>query len=254
MPFALLVATVVGNTVPFVICARACGIKVGEIFARPKVSAQTTALFGTVAIGASIFVSIFVGILESLLKYVHLKLTTPAFVIPWSSPAGTVAVILAVVIIAPLTEEFICRGVLLRAFRRYGDVFAVVASSLVWALLHGNFVQGIPVFCMGIIFGMLALKSDSIIPTFIIHSVNNILSLIDSSAAQNSIVSKLFSGSFNIVLLFTAIVLYCVFFNQFRIKRNGSPARGFAAFFTSVPVIIFILVCAALTIMSIKPL
>ncbi len=254
MPFALFFATLIGNTIPFILCARACGEKMSSMFSRPNVDGGTAALFGVVAVGASLIISIMVNIASIFLKLVHLKLVTPSFNIPWKSPLGAAALIIATVIIAPLTEEFICRGVLLRVFRKYGDVFAVVASSLVWALLHGNFVQGLPVFFMGLFLGMLALKSGSIIPTFIIHAANNILALIESTAVGSNFLVRFYLGSINIFMVLTAIVLFSVFYKKFRIDNDGHSAHGFAAFFTCIPLIITIIFCAFTTVMSVRPL
>jgi heme/copper-type cytochrome/quinol oxidase subunit 2 len=144
--------------------------------------------------------------------------------------------------------------VLLRVFRRYGDLFAVIASSLVWALLHGNFVQGIPVFFMGIFFGILALEADSIIPTFIIHAVNNTIAMAESSAQNGSMIFKASIGMVNFTIMLLAAVLFSLFYKKFRIEQKGSPATGFKAFFSSIPIIIVIIFCAVLTVLSVKPL
>ena len=252
---ALLLATVIADTVPFVICARAADVDLRQVFSRPKVSGGTTALYGIVAFGASLFASLAVSLVSQLLKSLaKYQLTMPSISIPWKSPAGAVVMILAVVVAAPLAEEFICRGVLLNVFRRFGDFFAVVASSLVWALLHGNFVQGLPVFAMGLFFGMLALKADSIIPTVILHSLNNILSMAEQTAAIRNTVSLKFGVSMiNFTLLIIAVVLASVYYRSFEGVQRGESARGFAAFFTCVPIIIAILICAAATALSIKP-
>jgi membrane protease YdiL (CAAX protease family) len=255
MPLALFAATLIANTVPFIICARACGVTKRPMFSRPRIDGGEAALFGVVSIGLGLLFSMFVSSLAGLLRLVHLRLSTPAFNIPWKSPFGAAAIIIAVVVIAPLTEEFICRGVLLRVFRRYGDVFAVIASSLVWALLHGNFVQGIPVFFMGIFLGMLALKSGSILPTFIIHAANNALALFESAAAQSGSNLPMFAAnSLNIIILFAAIVLFSACYRQFNFDSKGRVAHGLDAFFTCPTILITIIFCAFLTVMSVRPL
>lgn len=254
MPTAVLLATLIANMVPFLICARTVDVSTKKTFMKPKVSASTTAIYGVAALGASIFGSIIVNIIASLLKLGGLKLVSPSINIPWSSPVGSVFMILTVVVAAPLTEEFICRGVLLSVFRRFGDIFAVVASSLVWALLHGNLVQGVPVFLMGLFFGMLALKADSIIPTVILHAINNFLSLIENSAIEQSNNALIFGFSvLNMAVLFSGVALISVFYKRFEFERKGENAHGFSVFFTCVPILIMILICVLETALSIKP-
>lgn len=252
-PLALFFSVIIGNIIPFAVCARLLKLNISEIFSKPMVSGGTAALFGTVGIGASVFVSMFVNIIAVLLKFTKLRLTTPSFKIPWGSPLGAFFMLLSGIILAPLTEEFICRGVLLRSFRRFGDVFAVVASSLVWALLHGNFVQGLPVFAMGIFFGMLALKADSIIPTFIIHALNNTIAFASSSIGTGNLLARIYAGLLIFAILILAIVLFSVFYKRFALRKSGGTSRGFAAFFTCIPVLIVIIFCAVMTVLSVKP-
>lgn len=254
MPTALLFATLIGNMVPFSICAPSVDVSIEQAFSKPKVSAGTTAIYGVVALAASIFASLVVNIIRFVLSKSGIQMTTPAFNVPWDSPVGALFMILAIVVVAPVTEEIICRGVLLTVFRRFGNVFAVVGSSLIWALLHGNLVQGVPVFLMGLIFGMLALKSESIIPTIILHSINNLIALFESSAASlNSAVVPIFVSFLNIAAMFLGAALIAIFYNRFEFRSRGANARGFAVFFMSVPMLIFILVCLVDTVMSIKP-
>jgi membrane protease YdiL (CAAX protease family) len=260
MPLALLFATLIGNIVPFIVCARAVDVNKRKVFSCEKVSGSMTAIYGIVALGAGLFASMVVNLIARLLKPVGLELAMPSISIPWGSPVGVVIMVLAVVVAAPLTEEFICRGVLLNVFRRFGDVFAVVASSLVWALLHGNFVQGVPVFAMGLFLGALALRANSIIPTVILHGINNMLALVEATAAsQNKVFSTTGVPMINFIVLISAIVLVGVCYKPFDgLRRDGNircggNIRGFAVFFSCVPMIVAILICATMTVLSIKP-
>ena len=50
-------------------------------------------------------------------------------------------------------EEFAMRGVVMQSLRKYGDWFAIIMSSLVLALVHGNMVQIPFAFIAGIAIG-----------------------------------------------------------------------------------------------------
>jgi membrane protease YdiL (CAAX protease family) len=251
---AVFFTTLIGNMLPFAVCAYIADVDYGKIFSVPKVSAGKTAVYGFIAVGASIVVSMIVNILKLVFTAFGLKFYSPSFDIPWKSPVGTVFMILAVVIVAPLTEEFICRGVLLNIFRRFGDIFAIVASSLVWALLHGNFVQGLPVFALGLVFGALALQADSIIPTFVIHSINNALSMIEVSlAAKNTFIASFGMLFINFAILSFALSFLFIYYKNFKKFKTNGCKRGFTFFFTCVPMLIVIIYCAVLTVLSVKP-
>ncbi len=75
---------------------------------------------------------------------------------------------------APLVEEFIFRGAVLKSLESFGKWFALLASSLVFALMHSNFAQ-IP-FAMGagLILGYIAMEY-SIWHSILLHIANNMI-------------------------------------------------------------------------------
>ena len=85
--------------------------------------------------------------------------------------------IVAAVIVAPVMEELVFRGFLLPgwAASRLGAVGGVVLSSIVWAILHFQYdVWGIAtVFCYGLWFGFVRLRSGSTLATMILHLLQN---------------------------------------------------------------------------------
>ena len=76
-------------------------------------------------------------------------------------------------VVAPLFEEYIYRGLLLRPLRVIGDTPAIILSALIFGLVHGNFDQFAYAFLSGIIFGLIAVRYDSIVPSIILHMINN---------------------------------------------------------------------------------
>jgi len=94
-------------------------------------------------------------------------------------PMGVVGIILYFVAscaIPALCEEFMFRGLILGSLRKYGDVIAIVLSSLLFALMHGNFVQIPFAFIVGLIFGYITVLSNSIWPAVAAHFLNNFFS------------------------------------------------------------------------------
>lgn len=97
-----------------------------------------------------------------------------------------VGLILAAVVLAPVTEEIMFRGVLLRALEPRGRVFALVISSLVFSLIH---VLGLdtemlwrsavvvlpPIFILGLVLGWLTQRTGRLGPAIFLHSGWNLL-------------------------------------------------------------------------------
>ena len=86
--------------------------------------------------------------------------------------------IVAFCVVAPITEEFLTRGFL---YRGWSESFlrpagAIVLSSLVWnamRLQYDWFFFG-EIFCIGVLFGYLRYRSNSIWLTVILHGLNNL--------------------------------------------------------------------------------
>lgn len=79
-----------------------------------------------------------------------------------------------IVVLAPLLEELLFRGVVLHGFlKNYKPSHAIVSSALVFAIIHGNLAQGLGAFFIGLVIGWIYWKTNSIIPGMIIHFVNN---------------------------------------------------------------------------------
>jgi membrane protease YdiL (CAAX protease family) len=85
---------------------------------------------------------------------------------------------IAVVIIAPVTEELVFRGFLYRgwAASRLGAAGTVVLTALIWALLHRQYPWlGIAfVFCTGLTLGWLRERSGSTTTTIVLHALYNL--------------------------------------------------------------------------------
>ena len=95
---------------------------------------------------------------------------------PSSMPLiGMICYLVWVCIIAPVTEEYMFRGAMLRTLSKYGSGFGIVASALAFGLMHGNMGQTPMAFLIGLIMGYVAAKSGNIRQTIFIHMVNNII-------------------------------------------------------------------------------
>ena len=88
--------------------------------------------------------------------------------------------LLMVSIFAPVFEEWLCRGMVLRGLlgNRVKPVWAIVISSLVFAAIHANPWQAVPAFLMGCLFGYVYYRTGSLKLTMLMHCTNNTLALI----------------------------------------------------------------------------
>lgn len=81
----------------------------------------------------------------------------------------------AVGLLAPLCEELVFRGAVLRALLQWTPRHwvAIAVSALLFALIHANPAQMPHAFLIGLLLGWLYYRTDSIVPGVVYHWVNN---------------------------------------------------------------------------------
>ncbi|MCQ2184149.1 MAG: CPBP family intramembrane metalloprotease [Bacteroidales bacterium] len=91
------------------------------------------------------------------------------------------SVILSTCILAPIFEEWLCRGLVLRGLlRKTSPALAIIVSALFFALIHGNIWQGFAAFSIGCLLGYVYWKTRSLKLTVLMHFVNNAASVVQS--------------------------------------------------------------------------
>ena len=84
--------------------------------------------------------------------------------------------IIATVLIAPIAEEIIFRGVILsRLNRAFPSGIAVIISALIFGAMHGQILWIAYAFVIGLVLGAVYIRYNSIVPTIAIHITFNLL-------------------------------------------------------------------------------
>ena len=86
--------------------------------------------------------------------------------------------VIAFAILPALTEEFLFRGVILAEYESVSVPFAVVLSSLLFAMMHLNFSQLPVYFYCGIMLAIVLYTTRSLFAPMLVHLLNNIATLL----------------------------------------------------------------------------
>lgn len=79
-------------------------------------------------------------------------------------------------LLGPLVEEVVFRGVVYSAMRKRMGVYgAAAASSLIFAIAHANAAQTLPIFGMGMVLAVLYEHTGSLVASITFHVMNNAL-------------------------------------------------------------------------------
>ena len=76
-------------------------------------------------------------------------------------------------ILPAIFEELLFRKTLINATRKVGIGFAIMASSIIFGLIHMNLGQFIFATLLGVIFAVIYLKTDDLKITMLLHFLNN---------------------------------------------------------------------------------
>ncbi len=91
-----------------------------------------------------------------------------------SGASDTVSMFLYASILAPISEEILFRGYILRTLRPYGKRFAIFGSAFLFGLFHGNLLQIPYAFLMGLVLGYVAMEYSAWW-AIALHGFNNLI-------------------------------------------------------------------------------
>lgn len=91
-----------------------------------------------------------------------------------SGPAAKLYLALLALVIAPVVEEILFRGVLLPAFTRAAGVKpAIVAVSLLFAMVHGHWPSFVPLFMLSVALCLAYIYRGSLVVSMAMHACFN---------------------------------------------------------------------------------
>ncbi len=159
------------------------------------------------------------GVMRQVANSPSPRSTAPAF--------SNLLTAIAFIIVAPITEEFIFRGIILQRWAsKWGMPSALVASGVLFGILHANFV-GLSLF--GIVMGVLYIKTRTLLVPMACHAFNNSLavgaSLLSTGTKTTSAVNgleQLRSGWWvGVVLMMISLPFLVRFLSRNWPRKNG---------------------------------
>ena len=195
--------------------------------------------------------SIFVNIMSDI----GFNLSSPDFDVPSDIP-GRIVYLVSIAVVPALVEEFAIRGAVLQPLRRYGDKFAIIASAIIFAVLHGNLIQAPFALIAGIALGYAVCITNSIWTGVLIHFCNNLYSVIIEFLIEDIADEQLLNRIYIIVTiaLYAVSILGSVIFVIVKGKRKLMPSftlipegQKMKSFLINLPMVIAILIMLKIT-------
>lgn len=125
--------------------------------------------------------------------------------------------IISLALIPALSEEFLCRGLIMGEARKLGALRALIISSLCFAMLHFNFAR-FPLYLLcGFILGLIMIVTDSIIAATVAHFIFNLFSILSGSLL--TAISEQIGDLIILFFLSALIFIICAIFTFKEITR-----------------------------------
>jgi len=120
--------------------------------------------------------------------------------------------ILVHALVPALLEELLFRYIPIKMLLPYSERWAVILSSVYFSLIHANLFQIPYAFIAGILFALIDISAESVIPSFFIHFINNLLSLIIIFTGGSTVTQIVIYVTVAVLATASALVIF--------IKRN----------------------------------
>ena len=165
---------------------------------------------------------------------------------------GEVVVAILVTAVLPgILEEFWMRGIVLSVYERRSTFVAIFFTTIMFALLHGNFVKLPGFLLLGFIAAVITIRTNSVYAAMLYHIVNNATSVLYAYIDANYPIGDVFAWTFFAIMIPVFIASLVCFLvvspkrKRAKCKREGSMLMKN---FFSIPVIL----CFVLVYLKIK--
>ena len=158
-------------------------------------------------------------------------------------------------IVTPICEETVFRGCIGNNFKKHGVKFAIIMSSVLFAVYHLNFLQLVSAFLMGMVLFYIAMNY-SIKWSILFHFINNTIAICTSQLLKDNIeLSAVVNGvSYAVEIVFIIVALVLMKKDNARQKVKDffrSPENESGVYKASMFNIWFILTVIVFAVMSV---
>ncbi len=201
-----------------------------------------------------LLVYILIAILAFFMLY-PIVVCTDTLLAKWNVPLGEIGFrlnkhslfpsFLALVVIAPVCEELLFRGLIFKGLKNYGKAFSITITALLFTLFHCSLNQFINPMVMGLLLTSIMYKENNILYTIAMHATCNLLAYI-VSYFNLSLYYNHFSYIIIAILLFalalTLLIIYIAKNNKNSKTQKLNQNKGFFVFCMALIVLVWLVV------------
>lgn len=251
-----LLAYLISNLFVFFLGCKICKIPINSMFQTKDLSKPTMLRYMGIGLFLQMTSAIIIGIITTIIEQFGGTASTPDFEFRGNTKL-LVVTILYTCIVAPITEELVFRGFLLKNMSRVSQKFGIVITAVMFGIFHGNIPQAILAFITGIFLAHITIKHNSILPAIAVHATVNTFSMINTIGYEylSEGLANLVFGGLVLLIIFGGLAL---FIYSIATKKGSIPKttraqrkRGASLAFSSWVFIIAFSIYAIITLVSV---
>lgn len=150
-------------------------------------------------------------------------------------PISVVISFISLVILPPLAEEYLFRGLVISHLLPHGKWQAVAFSALLFAFFHMNFLQIPYALACGALFGFITVKTGSVRFAVLLHFINNLSAFIITLLNADAFAVAVYSASLIVLGAICGAILL-------KGKRYSLP-HGLSPSFISPSAYLYFIMC-----------
>lgn len=240
-------------TVPFAIYALCIKMPLRVALPFNKTRLDLTFEGVCICLGLTIVASLVTGYIQTGLEFFGIGITMPEYDLPTTLP-GYVFYAINLTVMPAFLEEIVFRGIIMQSLRRFGDVFALVASALIFGIFHLNLIQLPYAFVMGLGIGFFAMRTGSLWVGVIIHLINNLIATAIEFLSQYLsediiiLINAVFNCLFAVLGVICLVILLIKYKHIFSFKKSSLTLSGGKKvfYYLTTPGIILALIAATI--------
>lgn len=231
-----LIAFLCGNSIAFLIGCKLTGLHPKECFRLRGLTVPREISY----IFIGLLIQLATGYLSSGLMQLFRRNGLPVYVpdIELSGSGMRIAMIaLYSCIVAPVTEELLMRGFVLKNLSRVSQRLGIFVSAFLFAVMHENLMQFLFTFPLGILLGYITVKHNSLTPAILVHIAVNTAG-VALSLCENYLVFSTYrivdiAYTLGVLLLGGAALFVMVITEKLPSEMPHQSMRGGRVFFTA---------------------
>ena len=229
------------NLTAFFIGCKFADIEIKSLFKTQKLTGSLIVQY----ILAGLFIQRIAGITVAFLGNIMTQsdLIGNSDVVKYTDPKAFIISGCYACIIAPVTEEFLYRGFIMKTFSKVSQRFGIFISAFFFGIMHGNVAQFILAFLVGIFMGYLDVKHNSLIPSICVHFAINLMSTASGfilNYAENESALMIIFNLLIFIIFFAGLIAFILFCRQNKLPKSNihQQFRSLNLFLTSPAAVI----------------